>query len=142
MQEKSAARTLALAPPGASAASFRGRRTPRRGALGGGAVGGDGRRDELARASARRARRAPRDRRRRSVSGAKRARATLTEAGDGRGAARRRAFGRLGGGRGGGKTGAEPHFFLAMGENGPYSQTVFGRGEEFFRREGAVNSDE
>src|SRR2546425_522911 len=42
MQEKSAARTLALAPPGASAASFRGRRTPRRGALGGGAVGGDG----------------------------------------------------------------------------------------------------
>src|SRR5205809_8078127 len=51
MQEKSAARTLALAPPGASAASFRGRRTPRRGALGGGAVGGDGRRDELARAA-------------------------------------------------------------------------------------------
>jgi hypothetical protein len=43
---------------------------------------------------------------------------------------------------GGGETGAEQHFFLAMPENGPYSQSVFGRDEDFFRRDGAVNSDE
>jgi hypothetical protein len=41
-----------------------------------------------------------------------------------------------------GKAGSEQRFFLAMLRNGPYSQAVFGRGEEFFRREGAVNSDE
>src|SRR5439155_815704 len=51
-----------------------------------------------------------------------RAKATLTEVADGRGAAPRREFGQLGGGRGGGETGAEQHFFLAMDENGPYSQ--------------------
>jgi S-adenosylmethionine decarboxylase len=43
---------------------------------------------------------------------------------------------------GAGETGAEQHFFLAMPENGPYSHISVARGEEFFRREGAVNSDD
>jgi hypothetical protein len=33
-------------------------------------------------------------------------------------------------------------FFLAMTPNGPYSQAVIARGEEFFRRERAVNGDD
>jgi len=36
------------------------------------------------------------------------------------------------GDRGAGETGAEPHFFLAMAENGPYSHISVARGEEFF----------
>jgi hypothetical protein len=45
-------------------------------------------------------------------------------------------------GASGGKAGSEQRFFLAMLRNGPYSQAVFARDEEFFRREDAVNSDE
>jgi len=37
---------------------------------------------------------------------------------------------------------SERRFFLAMTPNGPYSQAVIARGEEFFRRERAVNGDE
>jgi len=69
---------------------------------------------------------------RRSASGEKRARATRSALGERHRAGSQTGVREVRGDRGAGETGAEPHFFLAMAENGPYSHISVARGEEFF----------